>query len=245
MIIGKIAELGDLYVEVNDEGTSISVRDAEVVYKAVLIGDQPRREVYMNYESKDYMVVLEFVGGEDGNVEVRVHELLEQAGRVGINNTAYKILPMGAPAPEAITNQTVSPAPPVAAPVDVHALMGAAPVAMPAPPTAPVVYAPVPPARLATKAELREQELESKYDITIRSFAKHVSLEQAKELVKTSITEDKPFMEDVVNFKEDMIEVDPDKVDRMTRIIRTLPASTASIFDPEDVARHILRAWEG
>ena len=133
MNIGKLADLGDLYAEVNPEGTAISIKTTTVMYKNVPIGDLPRKEVYMNCDGKDYMVVLEFVGGEGGHVEARVHELLEQNGRVGINQVAYKILPMGAPTPDALTNQTMKAAPPVvpeAPGLNVHTLMdnvGAAP----------------------------------------------------------------------------------------------------------------------
>jgi len=60
MNIGKLSALGDLYAEVNAEGTTITIRSAAVTYKQVDIGDQPRKEVYINCEGKDYQAVIEF-----------------------------------------------------------------------------------------------------------------------------------------------------------------------------------------
>jgi len=271
MNIGKLADLGDLYAEVNAAGTEITIRTVTVMYKTVPIGEHPRKETYVNCEGKDYVAVLEFVGGQDGHVEVRIHELLQQNDRVGMNKDVYRILSMGPPVPDAITNQPVSapaPAAPVAPGLNVQAMMAKAGIPAPAnvPVPAPVTSAPEPtedkPVQLAmmtpeipkvptapkaeppTKMELREMELESKYPANVRSFAKHVSIEQAKELVNTSIEADKPFMEQVVAFQKDMIEIDPNKIDRMARILGTLPSACAAIYNPDEAAKHILLAWE-
>jgi len=195
-------------------------------------------------------------------VEVRIHELSEQNGRVGINNTAYRILPIDPPTPGAITNQAPAQVAPAAPGLNVEALMakaGTAPTAPTAAPQAPATVpavapqapaptAPEPPATAApaekplTRREARKEELEDKYPEDVRIFAKHISKEQAEELVKTS--GEKDFMQRVVDYKEDMVEVDPDKIDRMARVLRTLPASLAKIYEPELVAKHILVAWE-